>query len=116
MLKAISRSTFDLQTVLKPLLNRLLVSATPITHATHEDDGAFYRAASYGYRANSEFMHDIPVGGSDPVPGARCRRPGRSNPRRKSDPEYTWSRGQRLAISEQSLGVPMLREGFQSAY
>ena len=63
VLKVISRSAFDLQTV----LNALIETATRTCDAdqgaiTREIDGAFFRAASYGYSsALSDFIRSTPV-------------------------------------------------------
>jgi hypothetical protein len=63
VLKIISRSAFDLPTV----LDALIETATRMSDAdqgaiTREIDGAFFRAASYGYSsALSDFIRSTPV-------------------------------------------------------
>ena len=115
MLKAISRSTFDL----KALLQTLVESAARLCDAdnatiTRQKEGVFFRAEAYGF--SPEFMEYVQ---SVPVVPERGTAIGRALLEgeiihihdAKADPEYTWPEAQRLGGFRTMLGVPMLREG-----
>ena len=115
VLKVISRSTFDLRTVLQTLVK----SAARLCDAdraviTRERNGAFYRAEAYGF--SPEFMNyvkDIPIEAERGSVTGRALLEGRvvQIADVKADPEYTWIEAQSLGDYRTVLGVPMLREG-----
>ena len=81
---------------------------------TREIDGAFYRAASYGYSSElSDFIHNTPVQMDRSSIAGRALVEGRivQIPDVQADPEYTFSPGLDSGDFRTALGVPMLREG-----
>jgi signal transduction histidine kinase len=115
VLKIISRSAFDLPTV----LDALIETATRMSDAdqgaiTREIDGAFFRAASYGYSsALSDFIRSTPVQMDRGSIVGRALVEGQivQIPDIRADPEYTFSPSLDSGDFRTALGVPMLREG-----
>ena len=114
MLKVISRSAFDLRTVLDTLLHSAarLCDADQGTITQRKGD-TFYRSVSYGFPpAFAEFVKDRPVEPGRDTGTGRALLEGRviHIPDVQADPDYTWAEAQRLGGFRTMLGVPMLRE------
>ena len=114
VLKVISRSTFDLQTVLQTLVE----SAAKLCEAdkgtiTRQKDGVFFRAETYGF--SDEFVNyirTVPVVPERGSAGGRALLEGVvvHIPDVQADAEYTLTEAQRLGGFRTMLSVPMLRE------
>ena len=121
VLKVISRSTFDLQTVLDTLVEfAARLCGAEMANIWRPRDGAYRLTASYGVTArykesleNKEFLNTIAI---EPGRGTTV---GRVLLERKSvhihdiqaDPDYKLSGLVALGGTRTMLGIPMLREG-----
>jgi GAF domain-containing protein len=115
VLKVISRSTFDLQTVLQTLVKSAArLSSADKVQIIRQKNGVLFRAETHGFSDEfMDFVKNIPI-----VP-ERGSASGRALlegvvvhiPDVKADPDYNFTEGQRLGDFRAVLSVPMLREG-----
>jgi two-component system, NtrC family, sensor kinase len=115
VLKVISRSAFDLRTVLQALVESAArFCSADQANVIRERNGAFYSAESYGFSQELvDYLKDIPIKAERGTASGRALLEGRvvHIADVKSDPEYTLVEGQRLGDYRTILSVPMLREG-----
>jgi GAF domain-containing protein len=115
VLKVISRSAFDLKTV----LDALIQAAARLCEAdqgtiSRERDGVYQRVAAYGYPDDfKEYVRTLPVVPARGTAVGRALLEGKivHIPDVLADPEYTFIEGQKLGDFRTALTVPMLRDG-----
>ena len=114
VLKAISRSAFDLKTVLDALVEAAarLCEADQGTIA-RERDGVYQRVATYGFSDDfKELVRNLPVRPERGTATGRALLEGKvvHIPDVRADPDYTFAEAQKLGGFRTILSVPMLRE------
>jgi GAF domain-containing protein len=115
VLKVISRSTFDLKSVLQTLVESAarLCDADYVT-ITRQKEGVLFFAEAYGFSSEFiEYVRAMPVERGPGTATGRALLEGQVIHIADvlADPDYAWAEAQRLGGYRTVLAVPMLREG-----
>src|SRR5262249_54118313 len=115
VLKVISRSKFELQPVLEPLVNRAGKMCQAENVQIFLRDGEVYRLAAHnGFSPEYQDyvqQHPISAGRGTLVARTALESAPVHITDALADPEYTWHEGRKLGGYRTMLGVPLLREG-----